>query len=243
MFGAIPNAPGPLSSMLVGGLAGAGVGYGTGYLAEKILPEKWRKKNLRRTLAIAGGGLGMLPGAGVGVINKLTGRPFNSRELLQAGYDFPKIEPKPEAQYNYTDPTGRSPIRITDNTKLSFAKVALLSGTGIAGLPRIDVNAFNQVIWKDPRVARPMSPMTRAAASGLLTSAANLPGRRDTRFVTPMDIGRITAGMGTGYASGALVGKALGILTGMPSATQNKLKSTGVWAGIVSNIIPVAFGG
>lgn len=276
MLGVIPNAPGPLSSMLVGGLAGAGIGHGAGWLAEKVLPEKWRRKNLRRTLAIAGGAMGALPGLGLAAINKTTGRPWNSSELLQAGYNppirpfsaqenavlgrhpegpqstsahtpfqslLPKAAPEPLPKYDFTDPTGTGEVKISSDTRESFAKVALLTGTGIAGMPRIDVNEFNQVIWKDPRVARPLSPATRAAASGLLTSAAHLPGRRDTRFITPMDVGRITAGMGTGYASGALVGKALGVMLGMPQSTQERLKSTGMWAGIVSNIIPVAFGG
>ena len=50
-------------------------------------------------------------------------------------------------------------------------------------------------------------------------------------------------GMGTGYMSGLLVGKALGAMMGMPKDTQDKLKTTGMWAGVIANIIPKAFGG
>ena len=54
--GGIPNSPAPLTSMLVGGLAGAGLGYGAGYLGEAVLPREWRRGNLRNTMAMAGAG-------------------------------------------------------------------------------------------------------------------------------------------------------------------------------------------
>jgi hypothetical protein len=58
-----------------------------------------------------------------------------------------------------------------------------------------------------------------------------------------MDMGRMAAGMGSGYLSGALVGKGLGLLFGMPESTQERLKETGMFAGVISNLVPVAFGG
>ena len=56
-----------------------------------------------------------------------------------------------------------------------------------------------------------------------------------------MDMGKITAGMGSGYLSGMIVGKVLGALTGMPETTQNRLKSTGMWAGMLANVAPIMF--
>ena len=76
-----------------------------------------------------------------------------------------------------------------------------------------------------------------------MTAAANLPGKLQTRFVTPFDVARIAAGMGSGYLSGKLVGKGLGLLMGMPEETQEKLKNTGMFAGIIANLVPMAFGG
>ena len=61
--------------------------------------------------------------------------------------------------------------------------------------------------------------------------------------MTPIDIARIAAGMGVGYTSGALVGGALGLMMGMPERTQEQLKQTGFWAGALSKIVPIAFGG
>ena len=53
----------------------------------------------------------------------------------------------------------------------------------------------------------------------------------------------MAAGMGSGYMSGALVGKALGTMMGMPQERQEQLKSTGLWAGMIANLVPIAFGG
>jgi len=61
--GGIPNAPSPLAATLTGGLVGAGLGYGAGWLGEKLLPSSWRRGRLRRTLALIGGLTGSTPGA------------------------------------------------------------------------------------------------------------------------------------------------------------------------------------
>ncbi len=244
---AIPwNAPGPLSSMLVGGMAGAGLGYGAGYLGEKLFPERWQRGKLRRTLALMGGGLGAAPGMAYAATNMINGQPF-WKPTIQAGYEYPNegkgidLTPRPKPFPDYAwNASSLEGDKIGSEIKEAFERGQLR--TGIGSLTPIPVNEFNQVIWNDPRVARPLSPGIRAAATGLVTGAANLPGRRNTRYVSPMDIGRIAAGMGTGYVSGALVGKALSTLMGMPSETQEKLKQTGLWAGIIANVVPIAFG-
>lgn len=242
MLGMVPNAPGPLASMLVGGMAGAGLGYGAGYLAEKLFPNSWDKRKVRRNLMLAGGLLGAAPGATFGVYNVLNKLPFNSTKHMNAGYTYPK-RPVPQPRRLDVSQWTDKLQQIMPEIKESYDKAALLDGTGLFGGPMIDVNELNQVIWKDPRVARPLSPVQQAAMTGLVSGAANLPGKTDTRFVTPMDIGRVTAGMGTGYLSGSLVGKALGIMLGMPAQTQDKMKQTGMWAGAIANMLPIAFGG
>lgn len=105
-------------------------------------------------------------------------------------------------------------------------------------------------LWRHPLIAAQLPLPVRAATGGLLEVAWQEKQRRDdrsgggagARLVSPMDIARITAGMGTGYLSGALVGKTLGLLTGMSDSMQEKLKNTGLWAGVVQNVIPMAFG-
>ena len=51
-------------------------------------------------------------------------------------------------------------------------------------------------------------------------------------------MGRMAVGMGSGYLSGALVGKSPGALTGMPDSAQDELKSVGLWAGIAKSLVP-----
>lgn len=202
----IPNAPGPLSSMLAGGLMGAGAGYGAGWLGEHILPESWQRGRLRRTGAILGGMTGMAPGA------------LWAQAAMRSDPDEPQL-----------------PANL---------KQAFFEGTGIGGdLPLINSDEFNQTIWTDPRVSRYIPIQTRAAASGLLAGAAHLAGDGGTSsMVNPYDIARMAAGMGSGYMSGMAVGKTLGYLTGMPQQTQDLLKNTGMYAGIVRTVIPRAFG-
>jgi hypothetical protein len=239
--GGIPNDPAPLTAMLVGGLAGAGLGYGAGFLGESVLPRHWRRGNLRNTLAAAGGAVGMLPGATWGAINASDGRNFNDNTLFQQPAGPNPVE-------DYSDVTqhfkvlDHIPPELQQEVKMSFKQAAELHpGAGFAG-PGIDIDKFIHDVWEDPRVAGPLSRREQAAATGLLYGAANLPGKRNTQIVTPFDVARMAAGMGTGYLSGMLVGKALGIMSGMPDKTQDTLKTTGMYAGLIANLVPLVFG-
>ena len=49
-------------------------------------------------------------------------------------------------------------------------------------------------------------------------------------------------GMGSGYVSGMLVGKALGALAGLKPHAQKQLQQAGTWAGFLTNVVPLAFG-
>lgn len=235
--GGIPNSPSPLASMLVGGLAGAGLGYGLGYVGENVLPNNWERGKLRRTLALIGGGAGALPGTLWGTANLAGGDSFNNTGMFQES-----TGELPPVNYDVAHLFENVPTEIGKEVRSSWEKAAeRYPGAGLLGAP-IDVDEFNFNIWHDPRVAGPLEPREQAAASGLITAAANLPGKANTQFVTPMDVARMAAGMGSGYLSGMLVGKALGTLMGMPPKTQDTLKNTGMWAGMVANLVPMVFG-
>jgi hypothetical protein len=47
----IPGVPRGLAGMVGGGLIGAGLGYGAGWLGSRLLPKKWNKDRLPRTAA------------------------------------------------------------------------------------------------------------------------------------------------------------------------------------------------
>lgn len=210
LFGTVSTGmrPQPLVSGLAGGILGAGIGYGAGWLGEKMLPEKWKRGKLRRSLAVMGGLMGAAPAAAWAASN------VNNRKHWNAGeFNVPNI--------NY------------DNTiPHEFGKIsAMTSGYE----PSIDSAKFQAMVFSEGS----LSPQIQAAATGLVAGASAIGG---TRFVTPLDMARMTAGMGTGYVSGALVGRALGAIMGMPEETQQKIRRTGMFAGIVANMIPLAFG-
>lgn len=224
--GRLPGAPSPLVAAISSGLLGAGLGYGGGKLVETFLPET-RSWGLAPRLALWGGLLGTVPAGIWALVNKGEGLPANSGELMEGE---PLVSPKP--------PRTRE-VHLED-----FLEKGSSFGFGqLGGHPdyTFDAEEFNETVWEDPRVSNRLSTPTQAAATGLVTGAAHLSG--SPRLVSPLDMAKVTAGMGSGYVSGAIIGKALGALMGMPQSVQDKLKRTGVWAGVVANLTPLAFGG
>lgn len=247
--GIIPGAPNPLIGTLAGGLLGAGLGYGGGYLAEKILPEKWKRKRLRNTAAILGGLAGVAPGLMWTAARYRQGRsPLEIDPTPAAGspqdlnslspsemserFGYPSVAPD-NYKTHFLDKYGPLP-------KLGYYKEAMGSMTGYnQPWPEIDVPGFTSSLWHDERVSRKLTPQTRAAATGILEGSSALSGKS---LVTPMDVAKLTAGMGSGYLSGAVIGKTLGLMSGMSPSAQERLKNTGLWAGVVANMVPLAFG-
>lgn len=209
---ALAGGPTPLAGMLAGGLLGAGLGYGGGWLGEKTFGKNVLEPGrLRRTTALAGGLLGALPGLYLGSV----GARMNAEDGKPALRAF--VEPNALL-----------------GKEGGFDKLA--DEAGALFVPSIPVDAFNRVVWADP--STPVG--VRAAATGLVEGASALRGGAE--YVTPFDVGRIAAGMGSGLASGMLVGKALGALAGLTPGAQRTLKQTGMWAGALVNIVPRAFG-
>lgn len=104
-------------------------------------------------------------------------------------------------------------------------------------------DAFNSTVWNDPYVANRLSTQEKAQASGLVYAARNLPGNRGASLVTPLDVARTAMHMGAGAMSGALVGRGLGMLMGLPPDTQNRIKQVGTFAGAIRGLMPLAYGG
>jgi len=252
------GGPTPLSGMLASGMIGAGLGYGTGWVGEQFLPRGWRKGQLRRTLAMMGGLAGVAPGAAMIADNLRTGRNFNSGALLnypatadaanylpylETGADNPAYDPNiPHVPLDYKqaaeDCDGELPECWHGEDSYTGYEG---QEPGFGPPPLIPLDTFNRTIYQDPFVASRLSPPSQAAASGLLEAAYQSRGG-GPRLIGPMDVARISAGMGAGYLSGAIVGKTLGVLMGMPEPAQERLRQTGLWAGVVANLVPLAFG-
>jgi hypothetical protein len=216
--------PTPLASMIAGGALGAGLGYGGGWLAEQLLPRSVvRRGNLRRTLAALGGLAGAAPGASW-ALNSYRHAPEGQSGVLSSW-------PWTDAEMEHFKTTQGSEL---PRAWLKYAD----SGYPFAG--RIPVDQFNRVVWNDLRSAGGYtSPPLAAATTGIL-QAASL--SRGANLVTPVDIARIGLGMGSGYISGLVAGKVLGALAGLTPPAQQRLQQAGVWAGMLSNVIPGILG-
>jgi hypothetical protein len=216
--GPIPNSPGPLKSLLAtSALLGAG-GYGLGWLGEKILPEDWERGRLRKTLGITGAVLGAVPSTAWMMANILTGRNVLSNELL----NHPPIKEAVE--------------------RLREAKTAA-SNMSMEELRPIDVDSFNEAVWIDPRVSDRLTNLEKARALSVLNTAQLMPDPNPIPgYVTPMQLARLSWGMGRGWLSGAVVGKLLGVATGAPKSVQDTLKATGFYAGLVQSLAPAVLG-
>jgi len=99
----------------------------------------------------------------------------------------------------------------------------------------VDQALYN--VFTNPLLTEHMPLRDRAAAGAVVAGAARRNG--GTRFITPLDMGRITAGVGSGWLSGMVVGKALGILGLASQRSQGQLKNLGSAAGAIINISPL----
>jgi len=108
----------------------------------------------------------------------------------------------------------------------------------------IPVDIFQEMIWNDPDVAHRLPTSMTGAASALVEGAQRTGSSRSTGlpFVTPVDIARMAVGLGSGYASGMLVGKALGGLFGVSDQSQKILRQSGAAAGLLRSVVPLAYG-
>lgn len=222
----LPTGANPLASMLAGGILGSAAGYGIGTLGEYVLPDEWQRGKMRRTLAMMGGAMGAAPGVTIGLTNLGRGLPFNDARV-------------------------QNPISPEEGAS-ALAKAAALrikvgyDGTGLElsrdlFTPSFSAEYATQQLWQQP-----LPPQTQAALSGLTLGAQQIASRdagHHVTLITPLDVAKMTAGMGTGYASGLLVGKALGTFFGASPAAQSTLRRTGLLAGALANLAPVAFRG
>ena len=227
-------SPSPLAGMLTTGLVGGGLGYGLGWLGEKLLPEKWKKGRLRKTLAILGALGGAAPGGGYMLANLMSGQPLNS-DIWQSGLDM-----EDESPHRLGAALGGEEDKYAQATD-KFVKKAFM-GAGASNIPPVNVNKLGQTLWEVGA-----SPQTAAATMSSVYAAQQLPGGMGPGYVTPRQTGLLGTMMGAaggglkGYAVGWGVGKALGLLTGMPPDTRKVLNRGGATLGIINSLMPRMF--
>lgn len=219
----------PISSMLVGGLAGAGLGYLGGTIAENVLgPKVVREGRLRKLLALAGG-LGLAaPGAYWAYSRAADGDPaglFKQGSWVDAAQAVLQLLPD---------------VHAPEWVVKTAVAGGLFENPGAGSA--IPVDAFGQVVWSDHDPFT--SASLRAATMGLVQAAGMAKGRSDTAspWVTTGDIARLGVGMGSGYAAGSLAGRTLGVLAGLQPGIQQQLQQAGLWAGALKAVVPPLFG-
>jgi len=229
----------PIASSIASGLLGAGIGYGGGALLDKLTPAALRDKKgrLKYWGAGIGGALGAGAGATPGLINWHQGRNFNDNTLWSGfpedGWENDLVGNRyKEAVANYIEkhafqvhPTGIS---------------STIGGPSFEQEPLIRTDELGNVLW-----GTRADPQTTAMTMGAVYGANQMPDPRSRPgLVTPHQTGLLGMAMGAaggglkGYAAGYVAGKGLGILTGMPEGTQQKLRQTGMALGIIKTLVP-----
>lgn len=231
----------PVAALVASGLLGAGLGYGTGWLGEQLIPNQYQEKGkLRKNMALAGAGLGLGVGAIPGLVNWHDGRKFNDDTLWN----------KPLADSFEADTV--SPT-FAGAVKSLFKKTAAqvqpyadtLGGPSFDELPLIKLDSFGNVLW-----GTKSNPTTTAMTLGTIYGASQMPDpNAQPNTITPHQTGLFGMAMGAaggglkGYIAGRAVGIGLGLLTGLPEKEQNMLGRSGAMLGVVNSLVPTLFRG
>lgn len=235
------GGPNPMASAITGGLVGAGLGYGAGWLGEQLLPsQQFEKGKLRKTMAMLGGGLGAAPGVVTGLAQARIPEAGGSEAQGAAKY----LAPAPWLSgYSYK------------NAAFREAAAGFAAESGALYTPSIPVDAFNRAIWNDVGASpnrfgtkspwgsddQPLAtpPNVASFASGIVAGAGAATGQRK---VSPFQVAA-TAGLaaGVGAAQGMVVGKVFGVLAGLRPEAQDKLRQAGLWSGLITGAVNSLF--
>lgn len=238
------GGPNPLTSTIVSGLLGAGLGYGGGWLLEKLFPEKYVKPGrIRRNLALLGGlGGAALPAwrASAAVQNQgISGLTQQDAQRVLPWNMFSKETLAPEF-------------------KAATEKFAAHLGRQHGGsmyAESIPVDAFNNAVWQDvrPGAARdnpmgtkdpfgnneqrmfaPTSPAVAAMASGVVSGVGSA---KRKSIISPMDVAKGLISAGVGLAAAKVFGGLAGAFFGVTPAARGKLQDLGALGGLLTPIV------
>jgi hypothetical protein len=237
------GGPNPLTASIVGGLVGAGLGYGGGALAEQLLPRQhFSRGRLRKSLATMGGIAGAVPGA------------------IWAGANLQNPDDTGGGLRALTSPWPMDQ-KVAVTLPRAWEKVAWRGGadedfSGGLYMPTIPKDAFNNAVWSDAlRAPNPFgtkspwgsndqalaTPMPVAAAvTGIVAGTAAATGQQ---AVSPWQVGLTAAATaGKGYLAGLAFGKTLGALAGLSPEAQATMRSAGLWGGLLAGAVDSLFG-
>lgn len=247
----------PASATLAGGLL-----FGVpAWLWSKYLQGESEEKD-RWSPVLPAAILGALPGVVWGIANLRSGKsifsswphhpafPVDARDFparpRPAGPPSPSRTPDPSMLARRARPESRMVRHASADPEIlagwetlqPYVKVAQVES--LAEGPAMELDSFRRAIWLDPRIANRLPLHTQLTATAATTLADEMGNR--SGWVTPAEMGRAAVGMGGGWLSGALVGKALGLLMGLPPSAQERLRDVGTYAGAIRVLMPRLFG-
>jgi hypothetical protein len=231
----------PVASTIASGLLGAGLGYGGGWLYEKLVPDRWREEGKARRMGALLGGLGgATVGATPGFINWHDGRDFNDPTLWSG---------QPEDGWEGGLAKFKESKAVDELVEKAAFQVhpsgisGTMGGPSFQEMPLINTDKLGRVIYNSG-----VGPQTAAQTMGAVYGANQFPDPRSRPgVVTPHQTGLLGLAMGAagggikGYATGFVVGKGLGLLTGLPAGTQNTISRTGATIGVLNTLVPRLF--
>jgi hypothetical protein len=236
----------PVASTIATGLLGAGLGYGGGWLYEKMVPERYREKGKARRMGALIGGLGgATVGAAPGFVNWNDGRDFNDPTLWQ-GQPGDGWEGGLASHSPHSAKEAEAIEFLLEKNAFQVHPPGISStmgGPSFEEMPLIKTDALGRVIYNTG-----VGPQTAARTMGAVYGASRMPDPRSRPgVVTPHQTGLLGLAMGAagggikGYVTGFAVGKGLGLLTGLPAGTQNTFARTGAAVGVMNTLVPRLF--
>jgi hypothetical protein len=219
------GGPNPLTSMLLSGALGAGLGWGGGWLLRKLMPGYFRDDLTKFTTPI-GAVLGAaVPGVleGYPNVSKLGWRGLFTAAPYQGGPDYPA-----EKTSNYAGTLERLKVAMDmDEISRMSMDPPIPDGDNISGglyVSDINVNRWANLVSNDPYIPEP----NKALMAGLPMAAGASKG---TWAVSPSDVGRVAAGAGLGYAYGTVLGSLASPFLRLTPKAQQDIQRAGLFAG------------
>jgi len=250
------GGPNPLTSMLLGAALTGGLGYGAGWLLQRLAPKHF-EEGLPNYTALAGALLGgLVPMATHGLPNWRNwgfNKGMTTASPLQGGPPYPGttgqphdwkpriVGPTPPEPYKAPEPL--TPMassrfesaldRLADqfHVKTAYLDPTIYGESGGAYVDDVPTDKFGRTIIMDPYLPFP----TRAVAAAVPIAAAG-----GGRLASPMGIARVMGPLVGNAAQGYVMGKGLGALGRAIGVLKPKavddLSKAGIIAGIIKTL-------
>lgn len=235
----------PAKSMVAGALVGGGLGaLGGGALGfiQGIDQPLTLGQRLRNVMYMARKGI--IPGAAIGSFAgpvRGTIRSLNTMYEDENGRIKWDVSPLDTVLMTEDDIAKKSPMfalqrKLDDDLRDVYLPPSKRTKEGFYTGPNppshlIHVDNFNRTVWNDAN-----NGVTKPENALLVTSTLSASRPHGGQFVTPGAVMGTLVNAGVGYATAGVIGKALGAMGVISTASQQKLQQMGAWGGMINGI-------